>query len=39
MANQTDKFVEGKFLHDVDPKDGFLVRECSNARECRVLEF
>ena len=39
MANRTDKYVEGKFLHDVDPKDGFPVRECRNDRECRVLEF
>ena len=39
MANQTDKFVEGKFLHEVDPNDGFLVRECKNNRERRVLEF
>ena len=28
LANRTDKYVEGKFLHDVDPKDGFPVREC-----------
>ena len=39
MANRTDKFVEGKFLYDVDPKDGFPVRECRNVQECRVLEF
>ena len=39
MANRTDKYVEGKFLHKVDPKDGFPVRECRNARECRLLEF
>ena len=39
MANRTDKFVEGKFFHDVDPKDGFPVRECRNVQECRVLEF
>ena len=39
MANRTDKFVVGKFLHDVDPKDGFPVRECRNDRERRVLEF
>ena len=39
LANRTDKYVEGKFLHDVDPKDGFLVRECRNARESKVLEF
>ena len=39
MANQTDQYVEGKLLHDVDPKDGFPVRECRDARERRVLEF
>ena len=36
MAKRTDQYVEGKFLQDVDSKDGFLVREC---RERRVLEF
>ena len=39
MANRTDQYVEGMFLHNVDPKDGFPVRECRNAREHRVLEF
>ena len=39
MANRTNQYVEGKFLHDVDPKDGFPVRECRDARERRVLEF
>ena len=39
LANRTDKYVEGKFLHEVDPKDGFLVRECKDARERRLLEF
>ena len=39
MANRTDKFVEGKFLYEVDPKDGFLVREFRNDRERRVLQF
>ena len=39
MANRTDKYVEGKFLHKVDPKDGFPVRECKDARERRLLEF
>ena len=34
-----DKYVEGKFLHEVDPKDGFPVRECRDARERRLLEF
>ena len=39
MANRTDKYVEGKFLHEVDPKDGYSVRECRDAREHRLLEF
>ena len=39
MANRTNKFVASKFLHEVDPKDGFPVRKCRNDRERRVLEF
>ena len=39
MANRTDKYVEGKFLHEVDPKDGYPVRECRDAWERRLLEF
>ena len=39
MANRTDKFMEGKFLYDVDSKDGFSVRKCRDDQERRVLEF
>ena len=39
MANRTNKFVEGKFLHKVDPKDGFPVKDYRNDRERRVLGF
>ena len=39
MANWTDQYVEGKFLHDVDPKDGFPIRDCRDAWECRLLDF
>ena len=39
MDNRTDQYVEGKFLHEADPKDGFLVRECRDVREPRLLEF
>ena len=39
MANRMDQYVEGKFLHKVDPKDGFPVRECRDTQERRVLEF
>ena len=31
MANRTDQYVGGKFLHEADPKDGFPVRECRDA--------
>ena len=31
--------MEGKFLHDVNPKDGFPVKECRDARNRRLLEF
>ena len=39
MANRTDQYIEGKFRNDADPKDGFPVRGCRDARERRVLEF
>ena len=39
MANRTDRYVEGKFRHEANPKDGFPVRECRDARECRLLAF
>ena len=31
--------MDGTFIHTVDPKDGYLVRDCRNARQYRVLEF
>ena len=39
MANQTDLYIDGKFQTEVDPKDGFLVRDYRDARERRLLEF
>ena len=39
MANRTDQYVEGKFRNEADPKDGFPVRECGDARERRLLDF
>ena len=32
-------FVDGKFAHMVDPKDGYSVRDCRDARNRRLLEF
>ena len=39
MANRTDLYIEGKFRNEVDPKDGFPVRDCRNLRERKLLEF
>ena len=39
MANRTDLYIEGKFRKEADPKDGYPVRDCRDARERRVLEF
>ena len=39
MANWTDLYIDGKFRTEADPKDGFPVRDCRDARERRLLEF
>ena len=39
MANRTDLYIDGKFCTEADPKDGFPVRDCRDARERRLLEF
>ena len=39
LASQIDTFVDGKFPHMVDPKDGYPVRDCRDARHYRLLEF
>ena len=39
LAHRTDLYIKGKFRNDTDPKDGFLVRDCRNSRERRLLEF
>ena len=39
LAHRTDLYIEGKFRNEADPKDGFLVRDCKNSRERRLLEF
>ena len=39
LAKRTDKYMEGKFLHDVNPKDRFSVKKCRDARNRRLLEF
>ena len=39
MANRTDLYIDGKFRTEANPKDGFPVRDCRDARERRLLEF
>ena len=39
LANRTETYIEDKFLHEVNPKDGFPVRDCRDARNHRLLEF
>ena len=39
MASRTDRFIDGKFSARVNPKDGFAIAECKEARARRVLEF
>jgi hypothetical protein len=39
MAFRKDDFVQGKFAHNVDPKDGFPISDCVVEWERRVLEF
>ena len=34
-----DGYIEGCFIHQVDPKDGYAVGDCRNNRQRRVLEF
>ena len=39
MASRTDQFIDGKFSGRVNPKDGYAVADCKEARARRVLEF
>ena len=39
LANRMDGYIEGRFIHQVDPKDGHAVEDCRNDRQLRMLEF
>ena len=39
MASRTDRFIDSKFSARMNPKDGFAVADCKEARARRVLEF
>ena len=39
MASRIDRFINKKFSTWVNPKDGYAVADCKEARVRRVLEF
>ena len=39
LSNWMDGYIEGRFMHQVDPKDGYSMGDCRNGRQRRVLEF
>ena len=39
LSNRMDGYIEGRFIHQIDPKDGYAVGDCWNNRQRRVLEF
>ena len=39
LSNQMEGHHEGRFMHQVDPKDGYSVGDCRNDRQRRLLEF
>ena len=39
LASQMNKFIDGKFLNQVNPKDGFAILECKDVIVKRLLEF
>ena len=39
MASRTDRFIDGKFSEQVNPKDRYAVIDCKEPRSRRVLEF
>ena len=39
LSNRMEGYIEGRFIHHVDPKDGYSVGDCWNNRQRRLLEF
>ena len=39
MASQINTYSDGKFLHIVDPKDGYSVRDCRDSGNRHLLKF
>ena len=39
LSNRMEGHHEGRFMHQVDPKDGYSVGDCRNDQQQRLLEF
>ena len=39
LSNWMKGYHEGRYIHQVDPKDGYSVGDCRNNRQRRLLEF
>ena len=39
LSNQMEGHHKGRFMHQVDPKDGYFVGNCRNDQQRRLLEF
>ena len=39
LSNRMEGYIEGRFIHQVDPKDGYSVGDCRNNKQRRLLEF
>ena len=39
LSNRMEGYHKGRFLHQVDSKDGYSVGDCRNNRQQRMLEF
>ena len=38
-AARSDRFVQGKFIEKINPKDGYLVIDCKDLRQRQMLAF
>ena len=38
-VRRTNKWIDGKFDSSINPKDGYVVSNCVDPREQRILEF
>ena len=39
LSNRMEGHHEGRFMHQVDPKDGYSVGDCRNDRQRRLFKF